>query len=159
LWKIQVDAFNGRVEVWSTPWERESIFRTLGGRIDLADEPDIIQEALCNPLWPDGNLDPDWSPLAPSLMARLEAEDYDNLFDHGDSVLLHCHETYANKGARSDEFEAIACLVPRAFFNGHIDRDSTLSYVSVHESWEVGKPETLAPLSEPAIIRYRPYPM
>ncbi|WP_164002027.1 serine protease [Pyxidicoccus caerfyrddinensis] len=162
LSQIRHEGFGCRQDFWSTAWEREAVFRSVGSAHDTNTKRHLISEAMWNPLWPDSDLNVSWQPIGDQLLSRLESgEDLDNCFQVGDKILLHSLELKVDeRKRRSFEFETYAFLATSTFFNGHIDFTNVVEPMSVHGWREVQvSKRILASINEPAVVRFTAMPM
>lgn len=161
LWKVRRAGFGcHRSERWSTPWEREAAFRAVHNINSAEERERLAEEAMWNPMWPDGQLRMDWRPLSDRLRDRLVRCEYEGCFVVNGKILLHYLELVKDDRQETMKiFEAVAFLVPSVFFNGHFDLDALTERCSVHGVVSNGRSRSrLARISEAAVITFKDRP-
>jgi hypothetical protein len=159
LQDIRRKACDGARSFRGHAFERESVFRSLCDITDDAGRQAVLSSSLWNPLWPDRQLLVDASPLFPGIMARLEANELSAAFNLGPNTILHCFEFRPPEGGESSQTdEAVAVLVCKEYFEGHLDFDNLWEVGSVHSvmSSTVRASSILASSQNPAVIRFEP---
>jgi hypothetical protein len=141
-------------------FEREAIFRALAGIQGASERQGVLTCVVWNPMWPDADLRLGWSPVADTIHSALEADTPRSAFVVADKTILHCVEfAPPESGGEYTITEVVSVLVPDAFFNDDLDYGNIWEGRSVRARGAPAITESiLAPLHEPAIIRFEEMP-
>ncbi|MCX6846960.1 MAG: hypothetical protein NTU84_10490 [Verrucomicrobia bacterium] len=135
LWKTRQAGFGcSRVDFFSTPWEREAVFRAVGDVQDVARHNSLLECLMYNPFWPEASFPSTQQFSAKQFLERLAASDFTRAFMEGpEKIILHFHEVRHDPSTRSTiNVEAISFLKVPMFFNGSFDPKHVFKRRSVH---------------------------